>query len=36
LGEVAADQALPSQYRKSPCPPPGSGYHPGLALTGRF
>jgi hypothetical protein len=33
LGETAADQALPSQYRKRPCPPPGSGYHPGFALT---
>jgi len=35
LGEVAADQALPSQYRKSPSPPPGSGYHPAFALTAR-
>jgi hypothetical protein len=35
LGEVAADQALPSQYRKRPSPPPGSGYHPGFAVTGR-
>jgi hypothetical protein len=33
LGETAADQALPSQYRKRPCPPPGSGYQPGFALT---
>jgi hypothetical protein len=35
LGEVAADQALPSQYRKRPSPPPGSGYHPAFAVTGR-
>ena len=35
MGEVAADQALPSQYRKSPRPPPGSGYHPAFALTAR-
>lgn len=33
LGEVAADQAFPSQYRYMPGWPPGSGYHPAWLLT---
>jgi orotate phosphoribosyltransferase len=30
---VVADQLRPSQYRKAPRRPPGSGYQPGAALT---